>query len=198
MAAEACLLAANPMESVLRAIVLDIPGFCFTPQLRIWEHGLYATVDLGDQTLMVAIEAEGFAFHSGCREFRRDCRRYDELVAWGWTVFRFTWEQVMFEPEFVRWCLLSWLATRRGAQVSPPPPHRHGCGDRWSHHGSSRTGQTGRSDRQAVTRPGVLGREHHVFLFEWTAARWQVTLVRYAARPSGGVASRVRSRAVCV
>lgn len=121
VAAEACLLAANPMESVLRAIVLDIPGFCFTPQLQIWEHGLYATVDLGDQPLMVAIEAEGFAFHSGRREFRRDCRRYDELVAWGWTVFRFSWEQIMFEPEFVRWCLVSWRDTRRGAQVGPAP-----------------------------------------------------------------------------
>lgn len=121
VSAHACYVAANPMESVLRAIALDVPGFAFVPQLRVWGSGLYATVDLGDEQLKVVLEAEGFAFHTGRREFRRDCRRYDELVAWGWTVFRFTWEQIMFEPDFVRWCLTSWLASRRGDRVLPAP-----------------------------------------------------------------------------
>ncbi len=109
------------MESVLRAIALGVPGFAFVPQLWVWDSGLYATADLGDEQLKVVLEAEGFAYHTGRREFRRDCRRYDELVAWGWTVFRFTWEQIMFEPDFVRWCLTSWLASRRGERVTPAP-----------------------------------------------------------------------------
>lgn len=121
VAEHACYVAANPMESVLRAIALDVPGFTFVPQLRVWDSGLYATVDLGDEELKVVLEAEGFAYHTGRREFRRDCRRYDELVAWGWTVLRFTWEQIMLEPDFVRWCLTSWLASRRGEQVTPAP-----------------------------------------------------------------------------
>lgn len=121
VAAQASYVSANPLESVLRAIALDAPGFSFVPQFRVWDRGLYATVDLGDEGLEVALEAEGYAFHSGRREFRRDCRRYDELVAWGWTVFRFTWEQVMLEPDFVRWCLQSWLDSRRGRPICPAP-----------------------------------------------------------------------------
>lgn len=121
VAQHASYVSANPLESVLRAIAADTPGFSFVPQLRIWDHGLYATVDLGDEELKVALEAEGYAFHGGRKEFRRDCRRYDELVAWGWTVFRFTWEHVMLDPAFVRWTLESWLRTRRGQQVLPAP-----------------------------------------------------------------------------
>lgn len=126
VAEHASYVAANPMESVLRAIAVEIPGFQFVPQLRVWDHGLYATVDLGDAGLRVALEAEGYAFHSGRREFRRDCRRYDELVAWGWTVFRFTWEHIMLEPDFVRWCLVSWLRTRQGLDIpgAPASPRR--------------------------------------------------------------------------
>lgn len=121
VAHHASYVAANPMESVLRAIALGVPGFAFVPQLRVWDSGLYATVDLGDEQLKVLLEADGFAYHSARREFRRDCRRYDELVAWGWTVFRFTWEQIMLEPDFVRWCLTSLLASRRGERVTPAP-----------------------------------------------------------------------------
>lgn len=121
VAHEASYVSANPLESVLRAIALGVNGYSFEPQLRIWDHGLYATVDLGDRGLKVALEAEGFAFHGGRKEFRRDCRRYDELVAWGWTVFRFTWEHVMLDPDFVVWTLESWLRSRRGHQVVPAP-----------------------------------------------------------------------------
>ncbi|MGB3258070.1 MAG: DUF559 domain-containing protein [Ornithinimicrobium sp.] len=121
VAHEASYVSANPLESVLRAIALGVSGYSFVPQLRIWDHGLYATVDLGDRGLKVALEAEGFAFHGGRKEFRRDCRRYDELMAWGWTVFRFAWEHVMLDPDFVVWTLDSWLRTRRGHAVVPPP-----------------------------------------------------------------------------
>ncbi|MGC1209343.1 MAG: DUF559 domain-containing protein [Ornithinimicrobium sp.] len=121
VAGHASYVSANPLESVLRAIAADVPGYSFVPQLRVWDHGLYATVDLGDERLKVALEAEGYAFHGGRKEFRRDCRRYDELVAWGWTVFRFTWEHVMLDPDFVIWTLESWLRTRRGQPVSPAP-----------------------------------------------------------------------------
>ena len=31
----------------------------------------------------------------GRRDFRLDCRRYNELVCAGWLVLRFTWEDVL-------------------------------------------------------------------------------------------------------
>ncbi len=117
----AIYVSANPLESVLRALVMDVPGYSFVPQLRIWDNGLSAIVDLGDPKVKVVIEAEGYAFHGGRKEFKRDCRRYDELVAWGWTVFRFTWKHVMFDPAFVIWTLESWLRSSRDEQVCPAP-----------------------------------------------------------------------------
>lgn len=52
--------AANPFESVLRAIALEVPELHLEPQHRVWDRGLWATVDLGDPELRLALEAEGF------------------------------------------------------------------------------------------------------------------------------------------
>lgn len=113
---------ANPFESVLRAIALGVPELAgLVPQMQIWDHGLWATVDLGEPHLKLVLEADSWSEHGGRKAFRKDCRRYDDLVAWGWAVFRFTWEEVMFQPEYVTWCLVSWLASRRGRPVAPPP-----------------------------------------------------------------------------
>lgn len=113
--------AAGPLESALRAEVMDVRGFCFEPQVQIAEIGLFATVDLADRDQKVALEAEGYAFHGGRREFRRDCARYDELVVYGWRVFRFAWEHVMLRPAYVRWCLEAWTAVEEGQPVPRPP-----------------------------------------------------------------------------
>lgn len=113
---------ANPFESVLRAIALDVPELAgVVPQLQIWDHGLWATVDVAEPQLKLVLEADSWSEHGGRKAFRKDCRRYDDLVAWGWAVFRFTWEEVMFQPEYVTWCLVSWLSSRTGGSVEPPP-----------------------------------------------------------------------------
>lgn len=114
-------LAANPFESVLRAIVLDVPGLHVTPQLRVTGSGLWARVDLGDERLRLALEAEGFAFHRTRKDLVRDCHRYTELTLHGWSVLRFTWEDVMHHPDWVRWAVEGWLATRAGREVAAPP-----------------------------------------------------------------------------
>lgn len=70
------------------------------------------------------MEAEGFQTHGTRAGLRRDARRYTELAVWGWSVLRFTWEEVMFEPDYVRWALASWLAQRLGQVVPAPPASR--------------------------------------------------------------------------
>jgi len=51
----------------------------------------------------VVVELDGFAYHSGRREYREDRRRDRELLAQGYLVLRFTWEDVMRDPgEVVR------------------------------------------------------------------------------------------------
>lgn len=67
------------------------------------------------------LEAESFEHHGNRKGFRKDVRRYTHLVVFGWTVLRFTWEEVMLQPEVVRWALRSWLAARAGRAVAPPP-----------------------------------------------------------------------------
>lgn len=114
VAQHASALAANPFESVLRAICLDVPGLCVAPQEEITDETFYARVDLADIGLRIVVEADSFAFHGAREQLRHDCWRYDELVARGWLVLRFAWEQVMFAPEWVRSILVE--AVRRARE----------------------------------------------------------------------------------
>ena len=94
---------ANPFESVLRAIAIEVPGLEVEPQVRITgDLGLRARVDLADRRLGIVIEAESFEWHGDRAALRRDSRRYDLLVANGWVVLRFSWEDVMHDHDFVR------------------------------------------------------------------------------------------------
>jgi very-short-patch-repair endonuclease len=113
--------AANPFESVLRAICLDIPGLDVTAQLQVTGDGIWAVVDLADERMRLVIEAEGFEFHGTRRGLVRDCRRYTEITVLGWSVLRFTWEDVMFRPDWVRWAITAWMARNAGVRVPAPP-----------------------------------------------------------------------------
>jgi very-short-patch-repair endonuclease len=108
--------AANPFESVLRAICLEFPELEMTPQMSIAADGIWAVVDLGDARLRLVIEAEGFEFHGTRKGLVRDCRRYTELTVLGWTILRFTWEDVMLHPDHVRWAIRTWLTQREPAE----------------------------------------------------------------------------------
>lgn len=111
--------AANPFESCLRAIALGVPGLTVEPQVVIDEDGFVVRPDLVDVTLRIVIEADSYAFHSSRTELRRDVRRYTGLVVRAWTVVRFTWEEVMFEPDYVRGCLVSLVEGAQERAVSP-------------------------------------------------------------------------------
>lgn len=91
--------AANPFESVLRAIALDVPGLRVEPQGHVPGVGW---VDLLDARLGLVVEAESFEFHSSKEALRRDVRRYTACTRRGLSVVRFLWEEVMFDPEHVR------------------------------------------------------------------------------------------------
>lgn len=106
--------AANPFESVLRAIALQVPGLSVVPQFAIHYDGFFAQVDLADEGLRIVLEADSHEFHTQRRDFDRDCRRYDDLVARDWLVLRFTWEQVMFDPGWVARVISDVVRLRRG------------------------------------------------------------------------------------
>ncbi|WP_035903933.1 DUF559 domain-containing protein [Knoellia subterranea] len=112
--------AANPLESVLRALTIEV-GLELTPQLEVADPGLYAKVDLGSEELRLVVEAEGYETHGTRKGLRRDCRRHALFAIWGWASLRFAYEDVMFEQEWVRWVLRSWLVLREGGTPSSPP-----------------------------------------------------------------------------
>jgi very-short-patch-repair endonuclease len=102
-------LAANPFESVLRALALDA-GLDVVPQLGVEVRGVTVHPDVGDRERRIVLEADSWEFHTGKDAHERDCWRYTVLVCGGWLVLRFTWHQVMYDPEFVTECLLQLLS----------------------------------------------------------------------------------------
>ena len=115
--------AANPLESVLRAQALQIPGLEVVAQHPIEvSRRLTLHPDLADPDLMIGVEAEGFEWHGVSAELTRDCRRYNALELLGWHVIRFSWYQVMFEPAYVQRVLLGAVALARERQTESSPP----------------------------------------------------------------------------
>lgn len=95
--------AANPFESVLRAIAVGVPGLEVRPQVRIDDaEGWIGRVDLADVALRIVLEADSHEFHTDADAFARDCWRYDRLAVDDWLVLRFPWLHVMLRQEAVR------------------------------------------------------------------------------------------------
>lgn len=89
-------------ESVLEAKMLSI---CFTAQLPPFEFqaevGPYR-VDFLWREQQVIAECDGFAFHGSTREkFESDRRRDNYLQSLGFTVWRFSFRQVINEPDVI-------------------------------------------------------------------------------------------------
>lgn len=112
VAAAASAEAANPFESVLRAIALDVPGLTVEPQRLITSVTPWVRPDLVDLRLRIVLEADSFEWHGSRAALRRDARRYNLLVADGWIVLRFSWEDVMHDPTHVRTVLTAVTARR--------------------------------------------------------------------------------------
>jgi very-short-patch-repair endonuclease len=102
-------LAANPFESVLRAIAFEVPGLAVRPQGWVGRAG---RADLVDDRLLVAVEADSWEHHGAPELFRRDVRRYTDFARLGWVVVRFVWEDVMHQQDRVRRRLTEVAAVR--------------------------------------------------------------------------------------
>ncbi|MEV4264985.1 DUF559 domain-containing protein [Kribbella sp. NPDC049584] len=58
-------------------------------------------MDLANPACRLGLEAEGFEHHGTRRALVKDCRRHVNLAIRGWTILRFTWEDVMFDGDWV-------------------------------------------------------------------------------------------------
>ena len=107
--------AANPFESVLRALAIE-GGLTVVPQVVIRLLDGEVRPDLVDEDRWLVLEADSFTWHGSRAALRRDCRRYNAIVLAGWTVLRFSWEDVMHDQEHVRAVLRAAARTQRRTQ----------------------------------------------------------------------------------
>jgi very-short-patch-repair endonuclease len=89
-----------PPESVLEARLIRILRRGGLPepvrQFQIREGGrLLARVDLAYPQVRLAIEADGYRYHSGRAAWQRDLKRRNRLTSHGWRVIHVTWNDVV-------------------------------------------------------------------------------------------------------
>jgi very-short-patch-repair endonuclease len=106
--------AANVFESATRAIALGVAGLNVVPQVSIREDGVFlGRSDLVDEELRIIVEADSAEHHATVKGINKDSKRYDTYGVHGWLVLRFTWTQVVHEPEWVRSILIAAVERRR-------------------------------------------------------------------------------------
>lgn len=65
--------------------------------------GRAVELDVAFPELAVALEFDGYAFHSSAEQHRSDLQRANEIMASGWLLRRFTWSDVLSDPDgFIR------------------------------------------------------------------------------------------------
>ncbi len=101
--------AANPFESVLRALAV-LAGLPVIPQYTIRCADIEMNPDLANPLLGVILEADSWSWHAEKWDHDRDCFRYNAMTSNGWAVLRFTWDQVMHSPDYVVRTIRAWLA----------------------------------------------------------------------------------------
>lgn len=102
--------AANPFESVLRALCIEV-GLDATPQVPIYQdHGSHTVFlgrpDLLDRGRRLILEAESYEYHGGRKDLARDCRRFNRFQLGGFRCGRFPWEDTLYDQDGVRETLL--------------------------------------------------------------------------------------------
>jgi very-short-patch-repair endonuclease len=94
--------AANAFESSCRAILIEAGIEGFVVQYPVRHKGRWlARVDLAHPLLRIVIECDGFETHGTRDAMVADSLRHTRLASAGWRTLRFTWQQVMFHPDWV-------------------------------------------------------------------------------------------------
>ncbi|MGH8990991.1 MAG: DUF559 domain-containing protein [Acidimicrobiia bacterium] len=78
-----------------------LPAAEFQYPIHTPEGRFLARVDFAYPELLLAIEVDGWATHGSPRAMGKDFVRQNGLVPYGWRVLRFTWFQVVHEPDDV-------------------------------------------------------------------------------------------------
>jgi very-short-patch-repair endonuclease len=95
--------AGSVLESLLRVLLGDHGLLPPQTQYRFENaaRDFIGRLDFAWPDLCLALETEGFEFHSRRAEHRLDCQRHNALASQGWWLLRFTWDDVVFHPDEV-------------------------------------------------------------------------------------------------
>lgn len=94
-----------------RLVVKALRAACITGWLTNHPAGPYL-IDIAFPDHGVAIEIDGWAFHSDPEKFRNDWRRQNYLILNRWQVLRFTWLDITAYPERVIGTIRSAISAR--------------------------------------------------------------------------------------
>jgi hypothetical protein len=89
------------LESVCRVLFAEagLPAPLTQFEVRGSDGRLLGRVDFAWPEHRLVVETDGFAFHADRASYRADRRRTHALVLDGWRVLRFSWEDVVHQPE---------------------------------------------------------------------------------------------------
>lgn len=105
-------LSGSALESLLRVLMAlaGLPAPLSQYRIEDRQGQLVARVDFCWPMARLVVEADGFAFHSDRDSYRSDRRRLNRLELLGWRVLRFSWEDVVGQPDAVAAAVRAGLA----------------------------------------------------------------------------------------
>ncbi len=97
-------ITASDLEDLFRRVVASLPHPMPETQFEVFEADgqLLGRYDFAYQTRMALIECDSEGFHMDSVSFQRDRDKQNRAHVLGWTVYRFTWRQLIDDPDLVR------------------------------------------------------------------------------------------------
>ncbi len=94
----------SDLEDLFRAVIKPLPFPMPQPQYRLFGpmDDFVGRFDFAYQPRSALIETDSEGWHMDPVSFQRDREKQNRAHALGWTVYRFTWRQLIDEPESVR------------------------------------------------------------------------------------------------
>jgi len=111
---ELVLIGDRPADSVLELRFHNGPGRLLPPYEYQWEvtiRGRCLRIDFAYPSVKLAIEVDGYEKRKSRESLDYDNQRANLLVLDGWTILRFTWTRVLFDPAGVASEILAILGT---------------------------------------------------------------------------------------
>ena len=106
----------SALLTLLRRHDLPLPA----AQHEVVEAGaVVARLDFAYPAIHLGIEADGYRWHGGRERWASDIRRENRLKLLGWTLLRFSWEDVHERPEMIAGQIR--MALRRSLSSLPTP-----------------------------------------------------------------------------